>query len=282
MTTKLARAAVWYARHGWKIFPLRPHTKEPFAKLGVYNATGDLRQVGRWWQIWPQANIGLHCGASGILALDADAYKDGYAGDEFLAGADEQTVTNLTGSGGAHLLFQMPEGAKYGNATGDLPPGIDIRGWGGYIVLPPSVHPNGTPYQWELGYGPHEIALLPLPECLREILDSCKTGRVAGPPDVHAVAVAAGIVESLLRSLGVQSYPVQEYDDAGRKWILKQCPFMPAGDPHDPDKAAFVIVARDGRISAGCHHARCREVLKQTRLSGWDFLMKLRGQYVGG
>ena len=75
----MRNAALWYAkRFGWHIFPLRPGTKEPFKDLGVYAATNDLDQITAWWQRWPQANIGLHCGGSGILMLDADAYKETY------------------------------------------------------------------------------------------------------------------------------------------------------------------------------------------------------------
>lgn len=172
---KLYRSAVWYARHGWQIFPLRPQTKEPFGGLGIYQATADLNQIWQWWSRWPDANIGMHCGPSGILTLDADMYKDAYAGERMLDRADEDTVTNLTGSGGTHLLFQMPEDSHFGNHRAGLPAGIDVRGYGGYIVLPPSIHPNGKAYQWEGGYGPHEIELLALPPFLFELLEKAQT-----------------------------------------------------------------------------------------------------------
>lgn len=279
--TLLARAARWYARRGWAVFPLRPRTKEPFAKLGVYHATTDPTQVAAWWRQWPVANIGLHCGAAGVLALDLDQYKETYQGDKLLTPDDEQTITSLTGSGGTHLLYGMPTAAHYGNATGSLPSGIDIRGYGGYIVLPPSVHPNGNRYQWEAGYGPHEIALLPLPDTLRRILDQCRAyQRPAGPPDRYAVAIGQALVESVLAALDVASDPPQVYDQDGRKWILKRCPFNPDGAPHDADKAAYIVVKRDGRVAAGCHHARCRERLHAARVSGWTYLLQGAAHHV--
>lgn len=277
--TSLARSALWYARRGWQVFPLRPRTKEPFAGIGVYAATSDADQVMDWWSRWPLANIGLHCGGSGILALDLDAYKDTYQGGGFLAPADEQTVTNLTGSGGTHLLYAMPDGVHYTNATGNLPPGIDVRGQGGYIVVPPSIHPNGNAYRWEIGFGPHEYPLLMLPDALRNTLDDARAHRrTVGPPDSLAVRVAAALVESLLESLNIAADGPAVYDGGGRRWILRTCPFNPPEVPHAPDRSAFICVARDGHISAGCHHARCRERLKSAHKSGFKWLVAQREQ----
>ena len=166
----LPRSAVWYTTQGWPVFPLRPRTKDTYKGIGVYQASTDLEQVAAWWSRWPQANIGLHVGGAGLLALDLDAYKESYTGAAFLTSDDQQTITNLTGRGGTHLLFAQPEGARLGNGTGKLPEGIDVRGWGGYVVLPPSVHPNGRPYCWEIGYGPHEIAARPAPGGLLALL----------------------------------------------------------------------------------------------------------------
>lgn len=276
-SSRLARSALWYARHGWAVFPLRPRTKEPFANLGVYNATADPDRVAEWWRRWPQANIGLHCGGSGLLALDIDAYKDSYAGVDILTHADEETITNLTGGGGTHLIYRTPEGARYGNNKGALPPGVDIRGWGGYIVLPPSVHPSGNLYRWEDGYGPHEVDALPLPDGLRRMLEAGRCGqRTAGPPDKYAVAIAQKLVESVLASLDIETFPAQVYDGDGRKWILKFCPFNPEVEPHENDKAAFVIVARDGHIAAGCQHERCRNRLAAAKCGGWQWLLRQR------
>ena len=169
-TPSLPRAAAWYAAHGWPVFPLRPRTKDPFKNLGVYNATVDTAKVTAWWEDWPEANIGLHCGGGGLLALDLDQYKDAFTGAPFLTEQDRQTVTSLTGKGGTHLLFAQPPGVKLGNGTGKIPPGIDVRGWGGYVVLPPSIHPNGRRYAWEIGFGPHELEPRPVPAGLLELL----------------------------------------------------------------------------------------------------------------
>ena len=147
-------------------------------------STSDPDQIRKWWgRPWRDGhvpNIGIDAGKSGLLVLDADTYKDHYAGDDLAL--DEETVTTLTGGGGTHLWYRQPEdGPAYGNRTGDLPDGIDIRGEGGYIVAPPSIHKSGRRYQFELDYGPHEILIAPIPDGLRTILETARKTAPAGP-----------------------------------------------------------------------------------------------------
>lgn len=66
----------------------------------------------------------------------------------------------LTGGGGAHFYYRYPEGETIGNRTGLFSRRIDLRGEGGYVVAPPSKHPNGTRYQW-LSAGDYQLESLP-------------------------------------------------------------------------------------------------------------------------
>ena len=52
-----------------------------------------------------------------------------------------------------------------------LRPGLDLRGDGGVIVAPPSVHPSGKPYAWVPGLGPDEQPPASLPEWLEYVLE---------------------------------------------------------------------------------------------------------------
>ena len=272
----LARAALWYARHGWPVFPLRAHTKEPYAGIGVYQADTDAAQVADWWKWQSYANIGFHPGGAGALALDADTYKEQCGGLGVLTFEEQETVTRLTGSGGSHLVYAVPNGVRYGNGTGALPEGLEIRSWGGYIVLPPSVHPNGRRYVWEAGYGPHEHALAPLPDSLQRALQAAHANRAAdvAPSDVEAMEVACAIVESVLDAAQVAHSGRREWFH-GRKWVFGACPFQPPLDPHAEDRGAFAVVLPDGRISAGCQHNRCRARLRELNTTGWRYLKRL-------
>jgi putative DNA primase/helicase len=138
------RAALVYASWGWHVHPLRPGDKRPLLSNWPQRATTDADAIRRWWGRWPQANIGLACGPSRLLAIDLDvkAGVDGLAAWEALKAQlgfeDGGTPVSNTPSGGRHLLFALGDHPAPGNTAGKLGPGIDTRGDGGYIVLPPS------------------------------------------------------------------------------------------------------------------------------------------------
>ena len=139
------------------------------------NASNERQQISTWWHKWPTANIGLAVGKSGLVTFDLDSYKDVFGDDgDLFTLADKQTVTQLSGGGGEHLVYAMPAGKAYTNANNTLPPGIDIRGVGGMQVLAPSLHPSGRQYAWEDGYSILERAPSPLPAALQAILDAAQ------------------------------------------------------------------------------------------------------------
>lgn len=152
MTSDLGRAAQEYAERCWWIFPLKLRAKEPLTSHGVQDASCEAPVVAAWWREWPNANIGLDVHRSGLVVVDLDPAKGGVAAWEALC-ADHQlppytTLRSRTGSGGMHLIYAASIGLTVRNSSEKLGPGIDIRGRNGYIVLPPSVHPNGNLYQW--------------------------------------------------------------------------------------------------------------------------------------
>lgn len=158
--TALAEAAVKYASMGFAVLPLKPRGKEPNIAHGVKDATADVAQVKAWWERHPNDNIGLAMGAAsgGIVAIDIDvdedAGKDGYdtlRTWENAHGELPETATSITGRGGYHMLYRM---AGVGNSVG-RDSAVDIRSDGGFIVAPPSVHPNGVAYRWE--FDPEEF-----------------------------------------------------------------------------------------------------------------------------
>jgi hypothetical protein len=132
---------------GLPIFPCKPGGKEPLTPHGHKDATADLQQVKRWWRLWPEANIGLATGSSsGLIALDLDPRNGGETSWLHLR-ADRtipKTAKQRTGGGGRHIFFHNPGDVR----CGTLAPGVDVKAEGGYVILPPSVHPSGETYRW--------------------------------------------------------------------------------------------------------------------------------------
>jgi hypothetical protein len=161
-------AALDYARCGIPVFPCNPIDKRPLTSNGFKDATRDETQILGWWQQYPNAMIGAPMGpASGLWAtdLDLDPVKkiDGKATLDQLAaqrGPIPPTWTTITPRGGRHLIFVWDSNVEIRNSAGKIGPGIDVRGNGGYICLPPSRNATGGAYQWEPG-GPQNAALAP-------------------------------------------------------------------------------------------------------------------------
>lgn len=119
--------------------------------------------------MWPDANVAVVTGAiSGIVVIDVDPR---HGGDESVRDLEiTPTTTALTGGGGCHYIYQHP-GSTIPNGA-NLLPGIDVRGDGGYIIAPPSVHSSGRQYEWEGSYEPWVTAPVPLPEELLKQLQA--------------------------------------------------------------------------------------------------------------
>ncbi|MGW0245101.1 bifunctional DNA primase/polymerase [Nocardia goodfellowii] len=141
MPHEFASAALKYAAQGIELFPLKPRTKIPLTEHGMKDATANQTQVLEWWQQWPQANIGVRP-AEGLVVLDVDPRSGGTL--ESL-GPLPETWTARTGGGGWHLWFRHPEKTR-GKLAGCS--GVDIKTHHGYLVAPPSIHPDGGVYEW--------------------------------------------------------------------------------------------------------------------------------------
>jgi hypothetical protein len=149
-TPTLPKAALAYARRGVPVFPCEPGAKRPLTRNGHWDATTDPRIIERWWKRWPSANVGIPTGEkSGVVVLDMDLDAGGLESLAMLEGASvpaPKTAKARTGGGGIHIYFRYPRGTEIRNSAGLLGPGLDVRGEGGYVVVPPSR--TQDPYEW--------------------------------------------------------------------------------------------------------------------------------------
>lgn len=159
--TTMLDAALSYARQGLAVFPLVEGAKNPATANGFKNASTDEEAIRSWWGKNHNYNIGIACG-NGTLVIDLDV--DEAKGEDGTAtlrkwegehGKLPETATAVTGRGGMHMLYHV-DGEARCSANPKL--GVDVRGDGGYIVAPPSIHPNGTRYEWERDPREREVA----------------------------------------------------------------------------------------------------------------------------
>ncbi len=158
--------ALPYARAGYHVFPI--HTirngacscggikrckpgKHPVGTLvpnGLKDATTDPEVIKVWWSKMPDANIGIATGReSNLVVLDVD----GAEGEALLAELERQygplppTAVVKTGKG-RHLHFAYPKGVTKVRTVARKKLKLDVRGDGGYVVAPPSIHESGHTY----------------------------------------------------------------------------------------------------------------------------------------
>ncbi len=178
-------SALQYAAFVWSVFPVHHPLgqgcscgqgdctnvgKHPRTYHGVKDASTDLTVIRNWWHKWPDSNIGLHVGQSGLVVIDIDPRHGGRLDQLPLAAEDLITPMAKTGGDGWHLIYRAPIGFEISNSGKDLPEGIDVRAGNGYIIAPPSLHQSGQRYTWLPGRAPWEFLTLPLPASLMPLL----------------------------------------------------------------------------------------------------------------
>lgn len=192
-------AAMRYAGTGWRVFPVYEVSdagcacgktrcqnagKHPRINDWGSEAATDAKKIKAWWGQWPDANIGIATGRdSGIVVLNVDPR---HGGDQSLKDLQNEhgqlpdTWVVKTGGGGTHYYFEMPDGVRLGNSAGQLGRGLDIRGDGGFVVAPPSIHISGAEYEIS-----RALVLAQLPDWIR-IAGTASTGgdenRTRRPP----------------------------------------------------------------------------------------------------
>lgn len=164
------------ARLGVPVFPCAPGGKRPTPERGFHEATTDVRQVEAWWRQRPRANLAIPTGAvSGVVVVDVDVHKvDGYAASRSAARSGllpQPLAVVTTPTGGRHLYY--PADAEREQRSWQVGrAGIDFRGDGGYIIVPPSLRTiDGHPASYRVdGVAGGMVAPL-VAQRLRDFLD---------------------------------------------------------------------------------------------------------------
>lgn len=202
--------ALSYAAAGIPVFPCRaadevtddydPETgeiivlkaKSPHTSNGFKGATKSERIIRiLWGDRHPGAVVGAPTGEQmGAWVLDVDVHKDddgnvinGYetiAALEDIHGDLPRTAVAKTAGGGEHHYFRYTPGVRN---RGKLGPGLDVRGAGGYVVMPGSVLADGNAYHWLDHDGDGLPELPPAPQWLLDLV--CPPAPAHHPGDYH-------------------------------------------------------------------------------------------------
>ncbi len=189
-------AALAYAGRGIPVFPCRADNKRPLTEHGFKEASTNQSEVEGWWRRWPDAMIGCPTGSLiGAWVLDIDDPAAFEAACDLPLPTTRKSVTGK----GYHLWFRWDEAEPVRNAQRSAKgwpfpslPGAEVRGEGGYVILPPSRHPNGRLYEWE-----RDAPACAAPVELLEIVCGARKGPeparpAAGVPGLFGAAAGHG------------------------------------------------------------------------------------------
>jgi hypothetical protein len=187
--SRMLRAAPLYAWLGFAVFPTyspgpngrcrcgNPHCKSPgkhpWTPHGCLNASKDPAAIRAMFEPRPQANVAITTGAeSGIWVLDVDPRHTGDVSLEILEhkyGKLPDTPTVRTGGGGLQFYWRWPAGIDIRSSSSEIGAGLDVKGTGGYVVAPPSLHISGCRYHWEWSARIDEIPIADAPGWLIDL-----------------------------------------------------------------------------------------------------------------
>jgi hypothetical protein len=272
------------------VFPCRPHddangrAKSPYIRWrdqGV--ATED--EIRGWWTRWPEAIPAINIGAADLVVIDCDRHggPDGVANFLDLCkqqGIDLSAVPSVTtATGGRHFFFRQPDGGKLNNSPGALPPGVEVRGVGGYLIAPGATRVGVGAYE-PTADTPDVVAAVAtgtvptIPDALLAVIQAraSKAPKPAEPaqpsllvplvpgamPDDPALFGAAvepdGLSELDLSSNKVRRSAIEEGSLASARWrglLADLHAELAAAQPGSRNNKMNAIGFRAGRIAAG-------------------------------
>ena len=240
----LAHAEGYGGKLGFRVIPLRPGKKIPLIPNWQNEGTWDVAKIREWWRKWPNANIGILTGRyrdGYFCVIDFDPRNGGGWWDDVGEDVLPDTWVVHTPSGGRHFYYKTTELVR----CEKLPSGVDLRGEGGLVVVPPSVFFDDKgkyvgDWVFQIGNMPKDVGMA-----------------IRTPRDLDKVreAAAAGIVLVGDRSGGQSGGQSGGGAASGRSlWLMP--PPIPKGMRHD-----YLVSLAGALHSAGLSERELEAVL---------------------
>lgn len=243
------------------------------------------RLYGPGGQYVTRKNMGVVTGecSDNLFIVDLDSHKV-VAASEWWAGLllvhnndlPLETVEQRTGGGGRQILFRAPKGRVV--PTCKTPIGVDIRGHGGFAMLPPSLHESGNEYAWLPGREPWELEVAIAPEWLLDAIDSLVKQHGGGTTGPRAQSTGDG-PEAQYDGFGQQT--------DGREQVMRDVVWhamleLYRASPIQPPEAEWVKLAEgpyegyERRVTTRIEGVSLRDGLEQEGRGWTEFLVKWR------
>lgn len=148
---------------GLSVIPVRPQLKTPILPWKVYQERYPTsEEIDKWSKRYGSCNWAVVTGTlSGVVVFDLDPGFEPERFDRYITTSGLLSPTWVTRTPrGYHIWFRHPRTRVIGNRA-HIFPGVDIRGDGGYVIVPPSILDAGRPYSWVAS--PLDTPLLDLP-----------------------------------------------------------------------------------------------------------------------
>jgi len=138
--------ALRYEHKGFSVIPLKAD-KRPYVAWEPYQERrAQAGKINEWWHKWPDANIGIVTGRiSRLVVIDCDSLAGLKVVKQYIRQTLADKVPIVATGNGFHLYFRHPENQVINN-RGRVFEDVDVRGDGGYVVAPPSIHSSGRVY----------------------------------------------------------------------------------------------------------------------------------------
>ncbi len=164
-------ALTYRNKYGFSVIPIR-RNKKPFIQWQRYQKIlSTEEEIDSWWEKWTDANVGIITGrVSNLVVIDVDTEEGKKEISKYIPEFCEFPVSE-TPRGGQHFYFCYPENLEVRSNTRALP-GCDLRGEGGYVIVPPSENGEGKEYKWLPLLDISKVEIPPLPPAYIKYINS--------------------------------------------------------------------------------------------------------------
>lgn len=257
-----------FAAQGIAVIPIYYKTKRPAVRWQQYqNELPTDADIARWFRSGRQINAAVVCGHRGLTVLDFDTMS---AYVSWLSWATQHTghtrqialdTYRVLTSRGVHVYTFIEDVPKCGHFAGG-----DIKGRGGYVLIPPSVHPSGAVYEAVDSHAPI-LSTARLDDILPDPPEP-PAPRIQPTTLVYPVSTLwpQSVLERVKEANPILSFFPDATATGGQRWYMAKCPW------HVDNSPSLWIDTQRGLCGcyAGCTDKPLDSIGTHARIRGID------------